>query len=174
MREPDRKVKADVEKEWAGRFQKLQNQLDSKTIWANRLDENMRKVTHEKRVLEGRCRDAEAKVLAVFEWVNSALSESEPGTVDENDPLPMLPPLPELSNADANCADFGPAVGQAAEQLTLTMNKSRMRRTGNSQRNLQNEFHDWFAGSLSRPPRGSLLRNDSVPVLASVDDDEMF
>ena len=47
LREPTRKVREDVEKEWSGKVSKLESQLESKRIWANRLDENFRAVTAE-------------------------------------------------------------------------------------------------------------------------------
>ena len=49
LREPSRKVREDVEKEWSGRVSKLESQLESKRIWANRLDENVRALTAENR-----------------------------------------------------------------------------------------------------------------------------
>lgn len=51
MREPAQKVKEDVEREWKGRVQRLESQLESKTIWANRLDENFRAVSAENKLL---------------------------------------------------------------------------------------------------------------------------
>lgn len=51
LREPAQKVKEDVEREWKGRVQRLESQLESKTIWANRLDENFRAVSAENKLL---------------------------------------------------------------------------------------------------------------------------
>lgn len=51
LREPSRKVREDVEKEWSGKVSTLKSQLESKTIWANRLDENVRMVTAENKAL---------------------------------------------------------------------------------------------------------------------------
>jgi centromeric protein E len=52
LREPSRKVKEDVEKEWRGKVEKLEEQLESKHIWACRLDENVRAVTAENKILK--------------------------------------------------------------------------------------------------------------------------
>lgn len=49
--EPSRKVRDDVEKEWKTKVDKLEAQLESKKIWANRLDENFRAVTTENKQL---------------------------------------------------------------------------------------------------------------------------
>jgi len=49
--EPSRKVREDVEKEWVGKVEKLEARIESKTIWANRLDENFRAVSMENREL---------------------------------------------------------------------------------------------------------------------------
>ena len=51
LREPTRKVREDVEKEWSVKVSKLENQLESKRIWANRLDENFRAVAAENKEL---------------------------------------------------------------------------------------------------------------------------
>lgn len=53
--EPSRKVREDVEKEWIAKLAKVEDQLESKTIWANRLDENIRAVTEENRGLRAVC-----------------------------------------------------------------------------------------------------------------------
>ncbi|TXT13257.1 hypothetical protein VHUM_00624 [Vanrija humicola] len=182
LREPSRKVREDVDREWQGKYSKLESQLESKTIWANRLDENVRHVTAQKRILDARCKDAEAKLMAVFEWVTAALSETDPADDDyddddEDDDSDDLRPLggaPKRNPRISTDNDFGPNV--TAEKLaTLTLNASRMRRSGISNRDLQSEFQDWFKDSLSRPPKGKLLRDESVPVLASIDDnDDMF
>lgn len=181
LREPSRKVREDVDREWAGKYSKLESQLESKTIWANRLDENVRHVTAQKRILDARCKDAEAKLLAVFEWVNAALSDNDGADDDYDDDDDDSDDLPALGGPKRNPRistdnDFGPNV--TAEKLaTLTLNASRMRRSGISNRDLQTEFQDWFKDSLSRPgpPKGKLLRDESVPVLASIDDsDDMF
>ena len=52
MREPARKVREDVEKEWAGKVGKLESQLESKKIWANRLDENVRMLMAENKEIK--------------------------------------------------------------------------------------------------------------------------
>lgn len=52
LREPSRKVREDVEKEYIGKMKTLENQLDSKKIWANRLDENVRFLTAENKQLQ--------------------------------------------------------------------------------------------------------------------------
>jgi hypothetical protein len=52
LREPHRKVREDVEKEYAPKIAKLQSALETKTFWANRLDENIRAVTAENKDLK--------------------------------------------------------------------------------------------------------------------------
>ncbi len=52
LREPSRKVREDVEREWSVKLSKLEDQLESKRIWANRLDENVRAVTAENKELQ--------------------------------------------------------------------------------------------------------------------------
>jgi centromeric protein E len=52
LREPTRKVREDVEKEFSGKLASLERQLESKRIWAERLDENVRAVTAENRDLQ--------------------------------------------------------------------------------------------------------------------------
>jgi centromeric protein E len=47
--EPSRKVREDVEKEYLAKVSKLETQLESKKIWANRLDENVRALSVENR-----------------------------------------------------------------------------------------------------------------------------
>lgn len=64
LREPSRKVKEDVEKEWKGKVEKLEESLNSKHIWACRLDENVRAVT------------AENKILKAVSWSFSSSSSS--------------------------------------------------------------------------------------------------
>lgn len=179
LREPSRKVREDVDKEWNAKHKKVLDQLESKTIWANRLHNNMIVIEEEKRMLHTRCKEAEAKVLAVFEWVNAALTEDSDDV--EEYPYSSASPFTPSSTAAATTptaklppghGDFGPGVAGAAEKLaSLTMNASRMRKSGVNQRDLQTEFKDWFQGSLSRPPRGSLLHTETMPVLADVDDD---
>jgi len=50
--EPHPKVREDVEKEYLPKIAKLQSALEAKTIWANRLHENMNAVTVENRDLK--------------------------------------------------------------------------------------------------------------------------
>lgn len=52
LAEPSRKVREDVEKEYAPKIAKLESALESKRIWANRLDENIRAVTVENKDLQ--------------------------------------------------------------------------------------------------------------------------
>ena len=52
LAEPTRKVREDVEKEYAPKIAKLESALESKRIWANRLDENIRAVTVENKDLQ--------------------------------------------------------------------------------------------------------------------------
>lgn len=52
LAEPTRKVREDVEKEYAPKIAKLESMLESKRIWANRLDENIRAVTVENKDLQ--------------------------------------------------------------------------------------------------------------------------
>ncbi len=52
LREPSRKVRDDVEREWSLKVSKLEDQLESKRIWANRLDENVRAVSAENKDLQ--------------------------------------------------------------------------------------------------------------------------
>lgn len=51
LRDPTPKVREDVEREFAAEIAKLQSQVESKRIWANRLDENVRAVTKENKDL---------------------------------------------------------------------------------------------------------------------------
>lgn len=51
MVEPHPKVREDVEKEYLPKIAKLQSALEAKTIWANRLHENMNAVTVENKDL---------------------------------------------------------------------------------------------------------------------------
>lgn len=159
LREPDRKVREDVEKEWKGRYNQLENRLASKTTWAERLDENLRRTFAEKAALELRCKEAEAKVLAVFEWVTNALDGENGDEYSDDD---------EESDHDT-VGDFG-----AGAQMNGANGMSRRRRGRNSSRDWQSEFQS-FVGSLgARPPRNKLLRDETVPALASVEDDDMF
>jgi centromeric protein E len=52
LAEPTRKVREDVEKEYAPKIARLESALESKRIWANRLDENIRAVTVENKDLQ--------------------------------------------------------------------------------------------------------------------------
>lgn len=52
LAEPSRKVREDVEKEYGPKIAKLKAALESKRIWADRLDENIRAVTAENRELK--------------------------------------------------------------------------------------------------------------------------
>lgn len=157
LREPDRKVREDVEKEWKARYNQLENRLASKTTWAERLDENLRRTFAEKAALELRCKEAEAKVLAVFEWVTNALDGDNGDDYYDDEE--------EESDLDT-VGDFGAPPQNGA--------MSRRRRGRNSSRDWQSEFQS-FVGSLgARPPRNKLLRDEQVPALASVEDDDMF
>lgn len=159
-------MREDVEREWAERYAKLQRLLESKRTWAVTLDNNIRHVSQEKKILEQRCKQAEEKLHIVINWVNAALNDGSDDDDDESeeaaDHLEALPRPRESFDAD-----FGPD-GMTDKLATLSLNASRMRRDG-SVRNLQNAFHS-FVGSLGRPPRGQLL-SQGVPALADVDDD---
>lgn len=50
--EPSRKVKEDVEREWKGKVDKLEQQLENKQIWACRLDDKVRALTEENATLK--------------------------------------------------------------------------------------------------------------------------
>ncbi|WVQ84221.1 hypothetical protein IAT38_006372 [Cryptococcus sp. DSM 104549] len=184
LREPTRKVKEDVEKEFAGKMKTLENQLDSKKIWANRLDENVRFLTAENRDLKARCTEAEAKVSQIIEWINLALSPSDLADLDSSASASSAadtPPRSSLPSLVVSNQDFSPSVPSAAAKSTLTLSASKMRATF-SQMDLAN-FNDKFGtltvGGKSGAGGGGLrgmLREESHFDLAEVegDDDEMF
>nr|XP_031858541.1 uncharacterized protein CI109_006064 [Kwoniella shandongensis]KAA5525613.1 hypothetical protein CI109_006064 [Kwoniella shandongensis] len=178
LREPSRKVREDVEKEFVGKIRTLENQLDSKKIWANRLDENIRHVTAENKMLQMRCTEAEAKVSQIFEWINAALSPMDPTPETTETETPIRhQPLPTLVVSND---DFSPSM-TANTKSTLTLSASKMRATF-SQMDLAN-FNSKF-GTLTVGGRGKggymggkMLREESGFDLAEVagdDDDEMF
>ncbi|KAK8858917.1 hypothetical protein IAR55_003148 [Kwoniella newhampshirensis] len=190
LREPSRKVREDVEKEYIGKIRALENQLDSKKIWANRLDENIRHVSAENKTLQLRCTEAEAKVSQIIEWINAALSPGDPlpETTETYTPI-RHQPLPSLVVSDNDFSpslvvsdnDFSPSL-TANTRSTLTLSASKMRATF-SQMDLAN-FNSKF-GSLTVGGRGKggftggkMLREESGFDLAEVadddDDDEMF
>ncbi|WVR06672.1 hypothetical protein IAU60_003704 [Kwoniella sp. DSM 27419] len=187
--EPSRKVRADVEKEFAERFKTLENQLDSKKIWANRLDENVRFLTQENKALMARCNEAEAKVSQIIEFINLALSPSGPSSPERHEltasHAPAIP-LPTLVVSD----DFSPSPAYGVGKSTLTLSASKMRATF-SQMDLAN-FNDKF-GTLSVSGRGrggpgagagsgqasggwsgKMLREESSFALAEVAGDDDF
>ncbi|WRT66744.1 uncharacterized protein IL334_003707 [Kwoniella shivajii] len=194
--EPSRKVRADVEKEFMDKMKTLENQLDSKKIWANRLDENVRFLTQENKALEGRCQEAESKVLQIIEFINLALLPSDPTSsglypISEFE-REITPPsdIPTLVVSD----DFSPSPSMQVGKSTLTLSASKMRATF-SQMDLAN-FNDKFAtltvnkkskgkglGISTGPPggggwNGKMIREESSFALAEVAgdeyDDDMF
>ncbi|WVF69082.1 hypothetical protein IAT40_003856 [Kwoniella sp. CBS 6097] len=196
--EPSRKVRADVEKEFSEKFKTLENQLDSKKIWANRLDENVRFLTQENKSLASRCEEAEAKVSQIIEFINLALSPSSDadsstspvrGISDSYDEAPFsasaIPPTLVVSD------DFSPsptAHGGIGGKSTLTLSASKMRATF-SQMDLAS-FNDKFgtltvsgkgrggAGGGGGWGMGKMLREESSFGLAEVagceDEDDGF
>ncbi|WWC62984.1 uncharacterized protein I303_105582 [Kwoniella dejecticola CBS 10117] len=152
--EPSRKVRADVEKEFGEKLKTLENQLDSKKIWANRLDENVRFITQENKALEMRCLEAESKVTQIIEFINLALSPSS-GSLDtalmpideERESTPTPAGLPTLVVSD----DFSPSMSDHTGRSTLTLSASQMRATF-SQMDLAS-LNDKF-GSLSSSVNG--------------------
>jgi centromeric protein E len=69
--EPSRKVREDVEREWEGKVQKVTDALESKTIWANRLDENVR--SYRRRNLELEADLAKSRTVS---WRSQGVSDS--------------------------------------------------------------------------------------------------
>lgn len=169
LREPSRKVKQDVEREWADKHSRLEEKFRVKSAYALRLDENCRVLTENNKTLAARCNDAEDKLQAVVQWISEALEEE--GEYDEVPQLASVPfPAANGHGArDSLDADFGPKVSRLGK-LSMSMRGSN--------RDLQSEFSK-FRGSLGgvgslgpAPPRG-LFRDDSVPaLLAPVDDDD--
>ncbi|KAL7420485.1 Kinesin-like protein kip2 [Cryptotrichosporon argae] len=151
LREPSRKVREDVEREWAGRVTKLEAALESKTIWANRLDENVRMLAMDKRDMEIRCEEAEQKVRAIFEWVTAVLDPDSSSDASSAPPTLVVTPNPEFASSgpslpdlvalapaaaddDDELADFAPPLrtGAGADGLpagTLKLTASRMTRS---------------------------------------------
>ncbi|RSH90768.1 Kinesin-like protein kip2 [Saitozyma podzolica] len=189
--EPSRKVRDDVEKEWKTKVDKLEAQLESKKIWANRLDENFRAVTTENKQLVERCKDAESKVLQIMEWVNTALQDDrDPSSPSRNADVPML-----VVSQDLDADDFGPSPSQAQNGLggvgvgagaagpgsgpggkaTLTLS-AKMTRAQFSQMDLAS-FGERF-GTLTLGSRGRdgfrMLREESRMDLANELDDDTF
>ncbi|TYJ58389.1 hypothetical protein B9479_000935 [Cryptococcus floricola] len=168
--EPSRKVREDVEKEFRSKMKTLENQLDSKKIWANRLDENVRFLSTENKQLKARSVEAEAKVSQIIEWINLALLPPGMATASSADQ-----PLGSLVVSD----DFSPvpSVNTSAKN-TLTLSASKMRATF-SQMDLAN-FNDKFGtltmgGNGGRGLGSDLVREESHFDLAEVaSDDETF
>lgn len=168
LRDPDKKVKEDVEREWVGKYQRLEEKLRVKSAYALRLDENCRVLTETNTMLAARCNESEQKLQAVVQWISDALESEED---DEDDDLAQLPPtnLP-AGGRESLDVDFGPKVSRLGK-LSMSMRGSN--------RDLQSEFSK-FRGSLGgvgslgpAPPRGGgLFRDNSVPSLAPVDDDD--
>ncbi|KAK1925901.1 P-loop containing nucleoside triphosphate hydrolase protein [Papiliotrema laurentii] len=146
--EPSRKVREDVEREFQGIVQKLETQLESKRIWANRLDENVRMVTAENKDLKARCQEAEAKVFQIMEWINTALSPEE-----SSSPTRPSHDLPTLVVSQEQHDDFSPARAMN-KQSTITLNASKMTRAQLSQMDLAS-FNSKF-GTLSLSGKGRL------------------
>ncbi|OCF39719.1 centromeric protein E [Kwoniella heveanensis CBS 569] len=192
--EPSRKVRADVEKEFSEKFKTLENQLDSKKIWANRLDENVRFLTQENKALTSRYEEAEAKVSQIIEFINLALSppSDDPSSPIRSNqdtspsgqaPLSAIPPTLVVSD------DFSPSPTNQGGRSTLTLSASKMRATF-SQMDLAN-FNDKFGtltvsgkgrggggGGAGGWGMGKMLREESSFGLAEVagceDEDEGF
>jgi centromeric protein E len=169
LREPSRKVKQDVEREWVDKHKRLEEKMRIKSAYALRLDENCRLLTEENKVLAARCNDAETKLHAVFQWITTTLESEEEGEYDDVPTLTSVP-FPNAARESLD-ADFGPKVSRLGK-LSMSMRGSN--------RDLQSEFSK-FRGSLGgvgslgpAPPRGGgLFRDDSVPtLLAPVDDDD--
>ncbi|KIR52974.1 centromeric protein E [Cryptococcus gattii Ru294] len=177
LREPSRKVREDVEKEYIGKMKTLENQLDSKKIWANRLDENVRFLTAENKQLQARCADAEAKVSQIIEWINTALASAD---VQSQSPLDLSTSSSQpLGSLVVSNDDFAPSISNQTKN-TLTLSASKMQATF-SQMDLAN-FNNKF-GSLTMNGRGKgmngvgrdMVREESHFDLAEVaSDDEMF
>ncbi|BEI80502.1 hypothetical protein CcaverHIS002_0110310 [Cutaneotrichosporon cavernicola] len=172
LREPSRKVKQDVEREWADKHKRLEEKMRVKSAYALRLDENCRLLSEENKMLAARCNDAETKLQAVIQWISATLESEEEGEYDE---VPTLTSVPFPNGARESLdADFGPKVSRLGK-LSMSMRGSN--------RDLQNEFSK-FRGSLGgvgslgpAPPRGGgLFRDDSVPTLLApvTDDDDVF
>lgn len=172
-----------MRREFANKIQKLENQLESKTIWADNLHNQLHTMSQEKKVLQARAADSEKRLNSVFQWIQMFMDDGEGSP-------PLLPELPTpakslahsvMSNGSngsngSNTSDFGPVAPTAAERTLLkaTFNTSRMRR-GHGSVDLQSQFQDWYQGSLARPPRGQLLADQEAPALARVDyDDDEF
>lgn len=155
----------------------LENQLDSKKIWANRLDENVRFLTAENKQLQARCADAEAKVFQIIEWINTALA---PADAQAQSPLELSTNSSQpLGSLVVSNDDFAPAPSNQVKS-TLTLSASKMRATF-SQMDLA-DFNNKF-GSLTMNGRGKgasglgsdMVREESHFDLAEVaSDDEMF
>ncbi|CAK9784791.1 kinesin-domain-containing protein [Cutaneotrichosporon oleaginosum] len=171
LREPSRKVKQDVEREWTDKYQRLEEKMRVKTVYALRLDENCRMLTESNKNMAMRCNVAEAKVNAIIQWISEALKGEGEG---EDDDLPTLDSeaFPKAARESLD-ADFGPKVTRLSK-LSMSMRGSN--------RDLQSEFSK-FRGSLGgmgslgpAPPRsGGLFRDDSAPsFLATVDDDDFL
>jgi centromeric protein E len=62
-----------VEQEWKSRVEKLEAQLESKKIWANRLDENVRAVTAENKALQSVSSVHEGRMAVSLKLVVSAV-----------------------------------------------------------------------------------------------------
>lgn len=172
LREPSRKVKEDVEREWSDKHKRLEEKFRVKSAYALRLDENCRVLTETNKALVARCNQAEDMVQAVVQWIQDALKSEEDG--EDEDEVPQLASVPFPSAAGAReslDADFGPTVTRRLGKLSMSLRGSN--------RDLQSEFSK-FRGSLGvgslgpAPPRGgNLFRDDSVPtLLAPVDDDD--
>jgi len=152
------------------------------------LHTQLHKSNHENKILKARAQDAEAKLLAVFEWIKMNLSE------DEGEPVP-LPPLAsnstngavngdtlkhaavngtkqDLGNSSgsngSNSSDFGPLPPPQASHVASinTFNASRMRRG-----DLQSQFQNWYQGSIAGH-RGQMLYEEDPSGLA--EDDDVF
>ncbi|ORX37049.1 P-loop containing nucleoside triphosphate hydrolase protein [Kockovaella imperatae] len=123
LREPTRKVREDVEREFAAKVTKLESQLESKRIWANRLDENFRAVTAENKELQA--------VFQIMEWINSALSDgpsiSPSSSTSSNLNLPTLVVSQDIPSRRVD--DFSPTADSGLKrQSTITLTNSKMTR----------------------------------------------
>ncbi|KAK4685751.1 hypothetical protein P7C73_g4393, partial [Tremellales sp. Uapishka_1] len=152
--EPSRKVREDVEREWKAKVSRVEAQLESKTIWANRLDENVRHVTAENKALQARCRQAESQLEQIKEWVISALTEPELETEE---------PGPRGTGTD----DFNPSPVHATKTLTLRASKMSQALSSLDLSAFEGRF-----GSVRPGGKGKMIREESGFDLAVVAEDE--
>ncbi|EIW67645.1 hypothetical protein TREMEDRAFT_33548, partial [Tremella mesenterica DSM 1558] len=166
LAEPSRKVREDVEREWSGRVEKLERQLETKAIWAIRLDENIRALTEENKGLKSRCAEAENTVALIKDWLFSALTE------DPSIPNPSSSHHQTSLDETVSVSDFGPTLSVQNKDSLMARGMTRAQFSRMDLATLSEKFGSLTMGRGSRKMNGGrMLRDESCFGFTEGDDD---